>query len=129
MNRLLLVEDEADIQTVASVALESIGGFDVEVCGSGREALERAPGFLPDIILLDVMMPEMDGPTTLAALRQLPAIADTPVIFMTAKTQAHEIRHFKEVGALDVITKPFDPLSLADQIRAITNRGAATDAD
>ena len=127
IERILFVEDEIDIQEVTQLALEAIGGFTVEICSSGREALEKAPAFAPDAILLDVMMPDMDGPSTLVGLRDLPETADTPVIFMTAKTQAHEIQHFKDLGALDVITKPFDPITLADQIRTILERKAEDD--
>lgn len=116
----MYVEDDPDIQSIATMALESIGGFAVTVCSSGHEALSTiANGAQPDLILLDVMMPEMDGPTTLAALRALPQTASTPTIFMTAKAQPHEIAHLKALGALDVIAKPFDPMLLAQQIRQV----------
>lgn len=119
LQRILYVEDEPDIQAVAKVALEAVGGFTVQICSSGQEALNTAPDFAPHLILLDVMMPQMDGPTTLNALRQQAATAQTPVVFMTAKAQPQEIARFKELGALDVITKPFDPMRLAEQIREI----------
>jgi two-component system OmpR family response regulator len=117
LRRILCVEDEPDIQMVARLALEEIGGFKVEVCGSGAEAVERAPKLKPDLILLDVMMPDMDGPTTLEALRKLPEVAETPVIFMTAKVQAHEVVRYKELGALGVIAKPFDPMTLPETLK------------
>lgn len=117
--RILMVEDEEDIQTVASLALEAVGGFEVEVCSSGMEAIERAPQFKPDLLLLDVMMPEMDGPDTLKALQQLPETAQTPAIFMTAKVQPQEVAHYKELGAIGVVSKPFDPMSLAATINDI----------
>jgi len=117
LQRILHVDDEPDIQEVAKMTLELVGGFIVESCGSGQEALDKAPGFAPDLILLDVMMPGMDGPTTFAELRKLPELANTPVIFMTAKVQAHEIGQYLELGALGVITKPFDPMTLGDQIK------------
>ncbi len=119
LKNILYVEDEADIRAVARLALEAVGGFSVTICGSGAEALERAPDVRPDLILLDVMMPGMDGVDTLRALRDLPETATTPVIFMTAKAQQSEIRNFRELGALDVIPKPFDPMALSDQIRKI----------
>lgn len=122
MNRLqhiLYVEDEPDIQAVAKLALEMVGGFTVKVCSSGEEALREAEAFAPDLILLDVMMPVMDGPGTLAALRKLPATANVPVVFMTAKVQPAEVALYKSLGALDVIPKPFDPMQLANQVRAI----------
>ncbi len=118
-NRVLYVEDEPDIQTIAQIALETIGGFTVRTCSSGHEALSAAPGFAPDCILLDVMMPGMDGPSTLAALRMLPVCADVPVIFITAKVQPAEVAHYKALGALDVIAKPFDPMTLAATVRKI----------
>ena len=101
------------------MALETVGGFTVETCISGKEAVQKAPGFAPDLIVLDVMMPGMDGPETLLALRALPGLKDTPVIFMTAKAMAPEIQKYKDLGALDVIPKPFDPMTLSDQIKAI----------
>ncbi len=119
LKTILYVEDEADIQAVARLALESIGGFSVTICGSGAQAVERAPEARPDLILLDVMMPDMDGVDTLRALRDIPETAATPVIFMTAKAQQAEIRNFRELGALDVIAKPFDPMALSDRIREI----------
>jgi CheY-like chemotaxis protein len=122
LERILLVEDDPDIQTVAEVALSSIGGFTVEVCGSARDALERARGFRPDLVLLDVMMPGMDGPSALIALRQLPETARTPVVFMTARAQPREIARYKELGSLDVITKPFEPGELAATLRRIWDR-------
>lgn len=119
LQRILYVEDEADIQAVAKLALEMVGGFTVKICSSGEEAMKEAVAFAPDMILLDVMMPGMDGPTTLGALRTLPSLATTPVAFMTAKVQPQEVAHYKSLGALDVIAKPFDPMTLADKVRAI----------
>jgi CheY-like chemotaxis protein len=119
LKRILYVEDEADIRTVAKMALEAVGGFEVIACASGEEALERAPSAGADLLLLDVMMPSMDGPSTLAALRELPETADTPVIFMTAKVQAAEIAEYRALGALDVVSKPFDPMTVSDEIRRI----------
>lgn len=119
LKRILYVEDEPDIQAVAKLALEMVGGFTLEVCGSGREALEKAPGFAPQLILLDVMMPGMDGPETLKALRGVADFAATPVIFMTAKVQSSEVAHYKELGAIDVIPKPFDPMTLSATIESI----------
>jgi len=120
--RVLYVEDEPDIQTVARLALEALGGFTVEICNSGTEALQRAPGFQPQLILLDVMMPGMDGPTTLGRLRELPQFAATPIIFMTAKVQPGEVAGYKELGAVDVIPKPFDPMALSNQVQLIWER-------
>lgn len=122
LTKILYVEDEADIQAVAQLALEAVGGFTVKICSSGQEALAQIAAFAPDVILLDVMMPGMDGPTTLQALRQLPCCADTPVCFMTAKVQPQEIAHYKSLGALDVIPKPFDPMTLSAQVAAIWDR-------
>lgn len=117
--RILYVEDEPDIRAIAQMALEAVGGFTVIACASGSEALATAPGANADLLLLDVMMPGMDGPSTLKALRELPATANTPVIFMTAKVQAAEVAQYRELGAIDVIHKPFDPMALATQINRI----------
>jgi two-component system OmpR family response regulator len=120
LNNILYVEDDADIQTVAQIALEAVGGFCLCACGSGPIALETIrSGWVPDLILLDVMMPEMDGPTTLHELRQLATTAATPVIFMTAKVQSSEVAYYKSLGALGVIPKPFDPMQLARQVRQL----------
>jgi two-component system OmpR family response regulator len=119
LQRILYVEDEPDIQAVAKLALEMVGGFTVKVCSSGEEALKEAAAFAPDMILLDVMMPGMDGPSTLKALREQSALATIPVAFMTAKVQPTEVAHYISLGARDVIAKPFDPMILANQVRAI----------
>jgi CheY-like chemotaxis protein len=104
---------------VAQIALEAVGGFTLKTCSSGAEALRQAGVFNPDLILLDVMMPDMDGPTTLGELRKLPELANTPAMFMTAKVQPQEIEYFKSLGAIDVVPKPFDPMTLSEQIRKI----------
>ena len=119
LTRILYVEDEPDIRLVAQMALQAVGGFTVIACASGQEALDAAPGAAADLLLLDVMMPGMDGPSTLKALRALPATAGTPVIFMTAKVQAAEVAVYKSLGALEVIPKPFDPMELSAQIQRI----------
>ncbi len=116
--RILCVEDDPDIQVVIQLALEVVGGFAVKLCGSGREALDSVAGFHPDLILLDVMLPGMDGPATLEALRRLPEAASLPVVFMTAKVQPDEVAYFLSLGATAVIAKPFDPMTLAREIRA-----------
>jgi two-component system, OmpR family, response regulator len=119
LNRILYVEDEADIRVIAEIALEVVGGFTVTSCADGHAAVAAAQRARPDLLLLDIMMPGLDGLSTLEALRAQPATARTPVIFMTAKVQAAEIAHYKSAGALDVISKPFNPMSLAAQIRTI----------
>ena len=96
-----------------------MGGFTVELCSSGREAIQKASAFAPDLFLLDVMMPGMDGPTTLKELREIVGLENTPAVFMTAKVQAHEVARLKAIGALDVLPKPFDPMSLPDSLLRI----------
>lgn len=125
LNRVLFVDDEPDIRTVATLALADVGGLDVKGCESGDEALAEVVGFAPDLILLDVMMPGMDGPTTLQKLREIPEIADIPVVFFTAKTQKSDIDKLQELGAVSVLRKPFDPLKLADEIREVWKDVAA----
>ena len=119
LKRILYVEDEPDIQAVAKIALEAVGGFELQIHSSGEEALENAVAYAPDLLLLDVMMPGMDGPSTLKALKALPELTNTPAIFMTAKVQPTEVAEYKALGALDVIAKPFDPMALSDQIKAL----------
>lgn len=119
LKKILYVEDEPDIRAIAQMALQAVGGFEVIACASGNDALLAAPEAMADLLLLDVMMPGLDGPATLKALREIPATSHTPVIFMTAKVQATEVAVYKALGALEVIAKPFDPMELSDQIRKI----------
>lgn len=119
LTRILYVEDEPDIRAVAKLALEMVGGYTVMLCSSGEEALREASAFAPDLILLDVMMPGLDGPATLKGLREQASLARVPAVFMTAKVQSAEVAHYKSLGALDVIPKPFDPMTLASQVKAI----------
>jgi two-component system OmpR family response regulator len=116
--RLLHVDDEADIREVASLALELDPDIELTSAPSGENALEQLEaGLRPDVILLDVMMPRVDGPGTLARLRELPGLEATPVIFMTARVQPAEKDQYLALGAIGVITKPFDPMILAGEVR------------
>jgi CheY-like chemotaxis protein len=119
LSRVLVADDDPDILMVIRVSLELVGGLTVACCGSGREAVAAAPGFLPDLVILDVMMPEMDGPSTLRALRALPGLERLPALFLTAKVQPDEVVRYRETGVLDVIPKPFDPMALAGTVRGI----------
>ncbi len=119
LQSVLMVEDEDDIREVARLALETVGGLRVEMCASGEEALQKATDFAPDLILLDVMMPGLDGPSTLQQLRLLPELATTPVVFMTAKVMQSELDEYRALGAVDVIPKPFDPMTLASQLHQL----------
>jgi DNA-binding response OmpR family regulator len=117
MTRILYVDDEEDIAEVAAMALELDPDFEVRTCSSGAAAIAAAAEWRPNIILLDVMMPGMDGPTTFGRLREQPETAGTPVIFITARTQAQEVDALRRIGALDVFAKPFDPMNLAAMVR------------
>ena len=119
LSKILYVEDDDDIRTIAQLALETVGGFVLKSCAGGAQALREGPDFAPDLILLDVMMPGMDGPSTLAALREHAALAEVPVIFMTAKVQRQEIEHYLKLGVCGVISKPFDPIQLPQEILRI----------
>jgi len=119
LNKVLYAEDEADIREIATLALEAIGQFETTTCESGAFVIDLALSFQPQLILLDVMMPDMDGPSTLEALKKHDALKHIPVIFLTAKILPDEIARFKALGAIDVISKPFDPMTLADEIKAI----------
>lgn len=118
MARILYVDDEDDIREIAQMSLELDPELEVRACGSGRDALMTAAEWRPDLILLDVMMPVMDGPETLARLRERPEGATVPVVFITARTQAADVERLKRLGAVGVIAKPFDPMTLAEQVRA-----------
>ncbi len=119
VDRVLYVEDESSIQTVGLFSLKEVGGLTVEPANSGIEALEKVQTFGPDVILLDVMMPGIDGIATFKALRAEKETTRVPIIFMTAKVQPNEVEDYLKLGAIGVIAKPFDPLTLADQIRRI----------
>lgn len=119
LNKILYVEDDQDIAMVAKLTLEAIGGFSVLHCSSGQEALDAFPDYAPQLVLVDVMMPHMDGMETLANLRLLPNAKDTPVIFMTARAQTHEQASYFDLGALGVVIKPFDPMTLSNNINEL----------
>ena len=119
LRKILLVDDDADIRLIAEISLSSLGGWQVVQAASGAEALDLASRERPDLILLDVMMPGMDGPTTLEKLRELEDGQATPVIFMTAKVQKAEIDRLLSLGVRGLIPKPFDPMALPDEIRGI----------
>lgn len=118
-DRILYIDDEADIREVAEMALELDPGFEVRTCASGREGLAAAREWQPALILLDVMMPELDGPGVIEKLRQDPATAVIPVVFITARTQAHEVERLRALGARSVLAKPFDAMKLAGQVREL----------
>ncbi|WP_028067167.1 response regulator [Solirubrobacter soli] len=116
--KVLLIDDEPDIRAIAKMALERIGGHTVTAAGSAGEAVAAATAERPDAVLLDVMMPDVDGPATLVRLRTVLG-QEVPVIFLTAKAQAADIDRLKALGAIGVIAKPFDPLSLPGEVGAI----------
>lgn len=120
--KVLYAEDDPDIQVIGRIALEDIGGFDVRACRCGPEAIEAIADFRPELLLLDVMMPGMDGPTLLGQLRTTPNGSASPVIFMTARVQGSEVAHYLSLGAIDVIAKPFDPLTLSAHIKQLMGR-------
>jgi CheY-like chemotaxis protein len=116
--RILHVDDESDIREVVEIALGLDPEFSTRSCASGEEALVAAAEWSPDVILLDVMMPVMDGPATLARLRENPETAGIPVVFMTARAHSRELELLRSLGAAGVIPKPFDPMALALSVRA-----------
>lgn len=122
LKHILYAEDEADIRDIAQIALEDIGGFSVTYCPNGRAVLEAAEELVPDLLLLDVMMPDMNGPDALRELRTKAGFIGVPAIFMTAKIQSEEMEEYKALGAIDVIPKPFDPMLLADNIKKSWNK-------
>jgi CheY-like chemotaxis protein len=119
LRTVLYVDDEPDIREIVELALGLVEGLNVEVCESGERALQRLPDITPDLVLLDVMMPGTDGPMTLQRMRADPRFANIPVVFVTAKAMPAEVARFRELGAVAVIAKPFDPLQLGQQIVAI----------
>ena len=119
VTKVMIVDDDEDIRMVCELAIRRMGGWEVVMAASGDEALALARSEQPDVILLDVMMPGSDGPTTLGMLRNQPETARIPVIFLTAKAQRQEVDRYIALGATGVIGKPFDVMKLADEIRRI----------
>jgi two-component system OmpR family response regulator len=117
--KVLIIDDEQDIRMIARIALVRLGGMEVAEASNGEEGIAAAAALKPDGILLDVMMPGMDGPAVLGRLKADPVTAAIPVVFLTAKAMGSEIARLKSLGAAGVLTKPFDPASLSGQIRAI----------
>ena len=122
LKRILHVDDDEDIRIIANMALEMVGGFVVLQCDSGAEAVEKGAAFAPDLFLLDYMMPGMNGEETLLALRKIPGLSRVPAVFMTARVQADVSEALLKRGALDVITKPFDPMKLGAQLHEIWSK-------
>lgn len=122
IRKVLLVDDDEDIRVIGEMALTEVGGLTTVVAGSGEQAVTLADAEQPDVILLDVMMPGMDGPTTFRRLREQPSTATIPVVFVTAKIQRHEVQRYLELGAIGVIGKPFDPMGLPTELLGIVQR-------
>jgi CheY-like chemotaxis protein len=118
MRRILIIDDEDDIREVAALSLESVAGWQVYTASSGAEGMRVAATELPDAILMDVMMPAMDGPTTFREMQKMPNLTGIPVILLTAKVQGVDQRRFAGLGVTAVLFKPFDPLTLAEQMSA-----------
>ncbi len=117
--RILVIDDEDGIREIIQICLEAAAGWDVLTAASGSEGLEKAEAFQPDAILLDVMMPDMDGPTTFQTLQRLPATRHIPTILLTAKAKISEQQQFIDLGVTGLITKPFKAQDLVNQIREI----------
>ena len=122
LSRILYVEDDADIREIVKMSLEMVGKYQVAACGSCADALDVVDDFDPELLLLDVMMPGVDGPETLHVLRLRESAATVPAIFITAKVQAGDMARYKDIGVLDVIVKPFDPIRLPEQIEETWQR-------
>ena len=122
LKKVLHVDDEDDIRLIAKMAMNDLGDLDILQCSSGEQALVEAGGFAPDLFLLDYMMPDMDGETTLRALRQIPGLEAVPVIFMTARVQNDFLQTLIANGALDVFPKPFDPMELCAQLHDVWDK-------
>ena len=120
--KVLIIDDDADIRMIAGLSLRRVGGMDVIEAASGLEGIQKAQAEKPDVILLDIMMPTLDGSETLAALRSQPATAATPVIFLTAKAAGAEVERLMALGATGVLIKPFDPRTLSRDVRALVER-------
>ena len=119
LQRILLADDEPDILEISRIALETVGGFEVSVCLSGKTLLERLPEFRPDLVIVDVLMPDMTGPEVFEEIRRRPEYDEVPVIYLTGVIQEEELEDLRETGVADIILKPFDPMTLADRINGV----------
>lgn len=125
--KVLIIDDEEDIRQIAAMSLGILGGIEVIEAEGGGEGIAMAAKEQPDAILLDMMMPVLDGPATLAKLRETPETKAIPVIFLTARAMTSEVERLKKMGATGILTKPFDPTTLADQVRGILKENALTE--
>jgi len=121
LRRILLADDEPDVLEISRIALETVGGFEVEVCDSGGELLLRLPEFKPDLVITDFLMPDMAGLEVLRGVRHVPGFETIPVVFLTGVNHGHDLESLRESGAVDIILKPFDPMALAGRINGIWN--------
>jgi two-component system, OmpR family, response regulator len=119
LTSIFYVDDEPDIREIVELALGLVPGLMVRTCPSGTQALQELPLVMPDLVLLDVMMPGLDGPATLAKMRDDERLRALPVVFMTAKALPQEVDRFLQMGAIGVISKPFDPIELGVRIREL----------
>jgi CheY-like chemotaxis protein len=119
LQRILLADDEPDILEIARIALENVGGYEVAVCESGAEFLQLLPGFKPDLVIIDALMPDVDGLQVLNEMRSVPGFEDVPAVFLTGLVLDRDLRNLRESGAADVITKPFDPMTLPQRIEDV----------
>ena len=119
LQRILVADDEPDILEIARIALETVGGFEVSTCSSGKRLLERLPEFEPDLVIVDVLMPDMTGPEVFEVIRRQPEFDAVPVIYLTGMVQEEELESLRARGVADVILKPFDPMALADRVNGV----------
>ena len=126
--RVLLIEDDAEIRMIAEISLSQVGGFETYLATGGMEGIGLAMEHQPDVILLDMMMPDMDGMATLRLLKDDSVTRNIPVIFMTAKVQQHDLQDYVDAGAIGTIHKPFDPMTLPNEVRTMVFRAEALSA-
>jgi two-component system OmpR family response regulator len=119
LSRILLADDEPDILEISRIALETVGGFSVEVCSSGDALLRRLPEFKPDLVIIDFLMPDMAGVELLRAVRLVPGYEAIPVVFLTGVIRGDDLETLRASEAAEVVLKPFDPMTLADRINGI----------
>lgn len=125
LKKILYAEDEVDVQTIVEISIWSMSDYQIKIYENGKLLLDAVEEYDPDLILLDVMMPEMDGPTTFEHLQANEKTKHIPVIFITAKAQIHEVKLFHEAGVIGVITKPFDPMMLCANIKELWDKHVA----
>jgi two-component system, OmpR family, response regulator len=122
LNRIMYVDDDPDLRQIVAMGLKVGGGYTVKVCSSGNQAIAELPGFQPDLLIMDVVMPDMTGPKTVEVMKETPGFPEVPLVFLTSKVNSNELKQYRALGAIGVIRKPMNPMHITTQVMDIWNK-------